>query len=160
MSDISDAALRELITVDVTGYSQHQRSAILHAISEAQAILQAAQAEELEPSGWTKAAYEQALVKMAGSRAEVQIKVVKRAIENGGSITRAEVFELGGYAADRKLKGFTRPANRATQALRDSGDLPEDADELLEPIYDMAIKGYQQAKGFRVPQELVKLSAE
>jgi hypothetical protein len=41
-----------------------------------------------------------------------------------------------------------------TQALRDSGDLPEDAEELLEPIYDMNIKG------FRVPQKLVALDGE
>jgi hypothetical protein len=151
---------RELITVDVTGYSRNQRSIILNAISEAQATLHTAPLEESGSSGWTKHAYDKALVKLAGSRAEVQIEVVKRAVANGGSITRAEVFELGGYPADRQLKGFTRPANRATQALRDSGDLPEDADELLESIYDMAIKGYQPAKGFRVPQELVKLNAE
>jgi hypothetical protein len=94
---------------------------------------------------------------MAGSKAEVQIKVVKRAIANGGSVTRSEVYELGGYPADRKLKGFTRPANRATQALRDSSELPDEADELLQPIYSMDIKGYQPAQGFRVPQELVTL---
>jgi len=69
------------------------------------------------------------------------------------------VYELGGYPEDRQLKGFTRPANRATQALRDSGDLPDEAEELLEAIYDLNIKGYQQAKGFRVPQELVALGS-
>jgi excisionase family DNA binding protein len=151
---------RELITIDVTGYTQYQRSIILNAISEAQATLHVARPVEAEPTGWTKRAYEKALVKLAASRAEVQIQVVKRAIENGGSIMRAEVFELGGYPADRQLRGFTRSTNRATQELRESGDLPEDADELLAPIYDMTIKGYQQAKGFRVPQELVKLDAE
>jgi hypothetical protein len=151
---------RELITVEVTGYSQHERSIILNAISEAQAALHMARPDETGPSGWTKNAYDKALLKLAGSRADVQIQVVKRAIENGGSITRAEVFELGGYPTDRQLKGFTRPANRVTQELRDSGDLPEDADELLDPIYDMAAKGYQQAKGFRVPSELVRLNAE
>ncbi|OIJ88133.1 hypothetical protein BIV25_37115 [Streptomyces sp. MUSC 14] len=160
MSQGYNAAPRELITVDVTGYSPHQKQVILQAISEAQANLDAAIPEDVEASGWTKNAYDQAIVMMAGSRAEVQIKVVKRAIANGGSITRSEVYELGGYPADRQLKGFTRPANRATQTLRDRGELPDEADELLEPIYDMAIKGYQPAKGFRVPEELVTLGVE
>jgi hypothetical protein len=151
---------RELITVDVTGYSQYQRSAILTAISEAEAALYAVQPDETEGVGWTTNAYDKALVKLAGSRAEVQIQAVKRAIENGGYVTRAEVFELGGYPEGRQLKGFTRPVNRATQELRDSGDLPENAGELLEPVYDMTIKGYQPSKGFRVPQELVNLNAE
>jgi hypothetical protein len=100
------------------------------------------------------------MIMLAGGKAEVQMEAVRRAILNGGSIVRSEVYELGGYPEDRQLKGFTRPANRATQALRDSGDLPDEADELLEAIYDMNIKGYQPAKGFRVPQELVALGSD
>ena len=80
----------------MTGYSQYQRSIILNAISEAQAALNTAQPDETERGGWTKRAYEKGLVKLAGSRAEVQIQAVKRAIEYGGSVTRAEVFGLGG----------------------------------------------------------------
>lgn len=151
---------RELITIDVTGYSPYQRSIVLDAISAAQATIQEDAADEGEPGGWTKAAYDKALVKLADSRASVQIQAVKRAIENGGSVTRAEVYDLGGYPAERQLKGFTRPANRATQELRDSGDLPADAAELLDPIYDYTVKGYQQAKGFRVPKELLQLITE
>ena len=86
--------------------------------------------------------------------------MITRAIENGGSVTREETYELGGYEPTRSLKGFTRPVNRATLALRDSGDLPEDAEELLGPIYDMSVKSYQRAKGFRIPLEIVKLYSE
>ena len=50
--------------------------------------------------------------------------------------------------------------NRATLSLRDSGELPEDAEELLEPIYDTSVRGYQRARGFRVPLEIVKLFSE
>ena len=49
---------------------------------------------------------------------------------------RAKRFtKICGYDSSRSLKGFTRPVNRVTLALRDSGDLPEEADELLEPLY-------------------------
>jgi len=98
--------------------------------------------------------------KLAGSKASVQMKVIKRAIELGGSIARAEVYDLGGFESTRSLKGFTRPVNRATLSLRDSGELPEDAEELLDPIYDTSVRGYQRARGFRVPLEIVKLFSE
>lgn len=160
MSYGNSSAPRELITVDVTDYSPHRKQILLRVISEAQASLQVAPSTDVGTGAWSKSAYDQAMVMLAGSRAEVQIKVVKRAIANGGAITRAEVYELGGYPESRKLKGFTRPANRATQALRDRGELPEDADELLDPIYDTAIKGYQPARGFRVPHELIMLNLE
>jgi hypothetical protein len=160
MSNDYGAAPRELITIDVTGYSPHSRQVVLQAIAEAQARVHVTAPKDPGPVAWTKAAYDQAMIMLAGSNATVQIKAVKRAIANGGSIARSEVYELGDYPEDRQLKGFTRSANRVTQALRDSGDLPEDAEELLEPIYDMNIKGYQPAKGFRVPQELVALDGE
>lgn len=159
MPDSHGAGPRELITIDVTGYPQHVRQRILQAIGR---VLAEADSESRVPGpvAWTKEAYEKAMIMLAGSKAEVQMEAVRRAILNGGSITRSEVYELGGYPEERQLKGFTRPANRATQALRDSGDLPDEADELLEAIYDMSIKGYQQARGFRVPQELVALGSD
>ncbi|MGY1669427.1 hypothetical protein ACI79G_15430 [Geodermatophilus sp. SYSU D00779] len=41
--------------------------------------------------------------------------------------------------------------------MRDCGDLPEDADELLVTQYDPDVKGYQPTTGFSVPPEVVKL---
>jgi hypothetical protein len=160
MPDSYGAGPRELITTDVTGYPAHVRQRILQAIEQ---VLAEADSEARKAPGlvaWTKATYEKAMIMLAGSKAEVQMEAVRRAILNGGSITRSEVYELGGYPEGRQLKGFTRPVNRATQALRDSGDLPDEAEELLEAIYDMNVKGYQQAKGFRVPQELVALGSD
>lgn len=145
------------VVTNVTGWSQSRISRLMEAIKSVESDIDATLLDEIEVSGWTKELVEKVLELLAGSRANVQIKAVKFAIEHDGVVSRDDVYELGGYSESRSLKGFTRPTNRATQALRDSGDLPEDAEELLEPIYDMNIRGYQRAKGFRIPLEIVKL---
>ncbi|MHB1475214.1 MAG: hypothetical protein ACYDDU_19125 [Dermatophilaceae bacterium] len=160
MGGTTSAASELHVVTNVTGWSHGRVNRLMDAIQSVQADVDTTPLEEVEATGWTKALVEKALELLAGSKASVQIKVVKLAIENGGAVTRDEVYELGGYSESRSLKGFTRPANRATLALRDSGDLPEDAEELLEPIYDMSVKSYQRAKGFRIPLEIVKLYSE
>lgn len=129
----------------------------MEAIKSVEGDIDSMSLDEIEATGWTKELVEKVLELLAGSRANVQIKAVKFAIEQGGVVSRDDVYELGAYSESRSLKGFTRPTNRATQALRDSGELPEDAEELLEPIYDMNVSGYQRAKGFRIPLEIVRL---
>lgn len=145
-----------LIT-NVTGWSQSRINRLMDAIKSFERDINSSPLDEVEATGWTKELVEKVLELLAGSRANVQIKAVKFAIEHQGVISRDDVYDLGAYSESRSLKGFTRPTNRATQALRDSGDLPEDAEELLEPIYDMNISGYQRAKGFRIPMEIVRL---
>ena len=164
MSTTPTAAPRLQIVQDVTDWPQTLIDTIMRAIAAARAELAAragdATDEEVESTGWTKELADRALDSLTSSRATVQIKVIKRAIENSGVVLRDEVYKIGGYDESRSLKGFTRAANRATLALRDSGELPEDAEELLEPIYDDTIRGYQRAKGFRIPAEIVKLYTE
>ncbi|WP_051629089.1 hypothetical protein [Arthrobacter sp. UNC362MFTsu5.1] len=145
------------VVTDVTGWSQGRINRLMDAIKSLESDIEVAPLEEVEVTGWTKGLVEKAFELLAGSRANVQIQVVKFAIEHGGAVSREDVYALGAYGESRSLKGFTRPTNRATQALRDSGDLPEDAEELLEPIYDMSVSGYQRAKGFRIPVEIVQL---
>ena len=85
----------------------------------------------------------------------MQLDVIRHAHTNGGEVSRDEVFRIGGYPDDRQLKGFTRPCNRVTQKLRDTGKLPEDAEELLTPIDSKTARGYSRALGFRIPPELI-----
>ena len=42
----------------------------------------------------------------------------------------------------------------------EAGLLPEDADDLLAPDYDPNVSGFQRAKGFVVPAEVVKMALE
>ncbi len=160
METATNTAPQVQVVTTVTGWPESRIRRLMVVIEAVQAEVDTTPLEDVEVTGWTKALVEKALEKLAGSRATVQIKVIKRAIANGGSVTRDEVYELGGYKPTRSLKGFTRAANRATLALRDEGDLPEDAEELLEPIYDMSVRSYQRARGFRIPLEVVKLYSE
>lgn len=147
------------VVTNVTGWTQSHIDRLMEAIKAIESDIEPPLTEEVETTGWTRELVEKVLELLAGSRAAVQIKAIRFAIQHDGVVTRDDVYELGAYSESRSLKGFTRPTNRATQTLRDSGDLPEDAEELLEPIYDMNVRGYQRAKGFRIPLEVVRLYA-
>lgn len=83
-------------------------------------------------------------------------KVVQRAIDNGGHVSRDEVYELIGRGEEQSLKGFTRPAAAVTERLTAAGELGPDAQPLLKPVYAKS-KSYQQAQGFVVPLQVVRL---
>jgi len=142
---------QQIISIDVSHWSEAGRYKAIRALNDIAA-------EEAPVSSGASSAWQEvlntALLRLAPS-AMVQAKAIRRAIENGSRVTRAEVYELGGYEASRSLKGFTRPCNRVTKALKDEGLLPRDAPELLAPVYDSKVKGYQQAKAFTVPDGLV-----
>lgn len=87
----------------------------------------------------------------------VACKPDHRAARQGGVVARDEVYELGDYDPERSLKGFTRPVNRICQELRDSEVVPADAPDLLVPDYDEKIKGYQRARSFSVPADIIGL---
>ena len=112
---------------------------------------------EIESTGWSIELYDEAMSGLL-DRHFVQANAINEAIKAGtGYISRADVYALGRYPETRSLKGFTRPVNRIMVDLVESGKLPDDAEDLLLPVYDPDIKGYQRASGFRVPLELVKI---
>ncbi len=148
------------VAVDVSSWPEHLRQRLMATIHELQEEASRPIPEDVEPSGWTRELVEHALDALGTGGAPVQAKAIRRAVVNGGTVTRAEVYQLGDYAPQRKLRGFTRPTNRITQGMRDNGLLPEDADELLATQYDPNVKGYQPTTGFSVPPEVVKLLQE
>ncbi len=86
-------------------------------------------------------------------------KVLRRAIENGGHITRDEVYEVIGRDESKSLKGFTKPAISLTDRLIANGELLGNAKPLLTPIYRKS-KTFQQAQGFAVPVQVVSLMTQ
>ena len=86
--------------------------------------------------------------------------MIAEAAASGGDVSRAKVYELGGYAEGRSLKGFTRPVNRIVNEMKAAGTLPEGAPVPFAPIYDPNIRAFQQASGFRIPEDLVDRFAE
>jgi hypothetical protein len=163
------------LTVDWSSWSLDLRVELLHVVEDLHAkavagvvarpdTLTEAHPADLpaivEPSGWNKESYSHVIGKLL-ARHQVQVAVIFEAIKTGtGYVPRHRVYELGGYDAERSLKGFTRPVNRFTADAVEAGLLPEDADELLAPDYDPAISGYHRARGFVVPMEVVKLGLQ
>lgn len=82
-------------------------------------------------------------------------KVVLRAIENGGHVSRDEVYELLDRTEEQSLRGFTRPVNRIMSNLQQTGEIDGTAEPLLSPVYDQTSNAYQQAQGFVVPLQVV-----
>lgn len=153
------ASPTEQVVVDVTGWTEDHRAELLAAINHVRAKLEAPVSTDND-HGWTKDALTTLLSRLTVGRGAVQAKAFTTAIDNGGEISRDEVYDIGEYDQTRSLKGFTRPVNRLVQAMRDNNEIPEDAIDPFAPIYDNKIKGYQQARGFRVPPEIVKLYNE
>lgn len=167
------------VTVDVTMWSMEQRTGLLQMIDQINGELAKTSSGDhaipvpsidlrttisipshVESTGWTYEAYEQVMAGLL-SKSYVQAAAIMEAIKGGtGYVTRDDVYALGKYPETRTLKGFTRPVNRVTADLVDSGLLPEDAEDLLRPDYDPAVKSFQRAKGFFVPMEVVKLAMD
>jgi hypothetical protein len=103
---------------------------------------------QLVGEGWTANAVAAVLDRLS-DEAPVQARVVQRAAELGGFISRADVYRIAEYDAERSLRGFTRPVRRIVQAFQDRGLIPDGVDGLLETNYDDETVG--PAAGFTVP---------
>lgn len=107
-------------------------------------------------TGWTRAALDELLSRLA-VRAPVQHAALTSALRTDGFVSRDTVYKLGSYPETRTLRGFTRPVLGVCQQLRSEGQLPQEAPDALEAVYDPA-HSYVQASGFRVPNAIVHLA--
>ena len=105
--------------------------------------------------GWTAEAVEELLARL-DVQAPVQAMAIRFAAGNDGFVSREKIYELGGYDESRMLRGFTRPANRIAQELRDRGIATDSAVDVMKAVYDPHFS-YVQASGFAIPSELVRL---
>lgn len=96
---------------------------------------------------------------MREDHAPTRAMVIRRAIEQGGYVSREEVYEIGGYNQNRMLTGWTRPIRTWTQYLRDKGEIPsnEGTTDVLEVQYE---RGDGRARGFKIPEPMMELFAE
>ena len=84
-----------------------------------------------------------------------QADVIRRAARLGGSVDRAEVYDVCGFSTDRLLTGFTKPVARITWVLQYEGLVPQGVPPALYPVYE----GPGRARAFVVPDEIVDLLA-
>jgi PIN like domain len=112
--------------------------------------------EEPASEPWTLPALS-ALLDRLDQEAPVQAAALRLATpEHEGRVTREWVYELGDYADDRMLRGFTRPFRRLTAALQDEGVIPAGVSPIFLARYPDGVK----ASYFGVPNEVPHLLEE
>jgi hypothetical protein len=145
------------LTIDVTDLSDEQRRLftveVTDLLDQHRNYDEDENEDELVVLGWSSATLGQALQRLEYDGADVQAATIRKALESGGAISRAEVYRIGNYEAGRTLKGFTRPVSRIVNRMRAVGDVPAAAAELLESGYNYGVR----ADEFRVPAELAEL---
>ncbi|MFB7255726.1 PIN domain-containing protein [Streptomyces nojiriensis] len=95
------------------------------------------------------------LIRSLRVQAPVQEAVVFRAVDNGGFVSRDEVYELGGYEPGRMLKGFTRPIARISQDVALNVGFSRFDQDVLHPVYDEMKAGFGRVDGFQVSPVLL-----
>lgn len=152
--------MRKQIVLDV----EDLEPAVLAEIEVAiDAIITRTSGHEPDPTavgGWTAALVRELVDRLAKRGRPVQIRTLAYAAHHEGFAPRAVVYSLGGYAADRRLNGFTKPTNAIMREMIEEGLLPADAANPMEPRYDPARLSFQQAQGFDMPAEVAAVFAE
>ncbi|MGW2475773.1 PIN-like domain-containing protein [Streptomyces sp. NPDC001665] len=116
---------------------------------------EASAGEDAEEGVWTSeslGAFMEELMWRYPSR----VKAIVAAAANGGFVDRETVYELAGYSATRRLRGFTQPIGTLSRDLQAVGVLTGGEPFLLTTIYGHAIDP-SWAKGFRIPDAVIPL---
>ena len=133
-----------------------EQAAILNVSVSPEAATDVARADrEPRRAFWTRAAVAELLRRLDAEGRE-QADVIRAAAEHGGVITREEIYDIGGYAEERMLRGFTRPSARITRDLQSEGLLDDEVESALTPQYD----GGVTAVRFEIPLEVVEILSD
>lgn len=136
------------IAVDVGSLDPQQRYDLTKAIAAEVHRLQ--HPEDRVIRGWTARTFAEALSRLEADKATVQAEAIRDALRSGGYVSRPRVFKIGNYSAERMLRGFTKPVKRIVAAMKKSGEIPDNACDLLIPCYQDA----NTVDGFLVDPDL------
>ncbi len=115
--------------------------------------------EEPVVESWTLEALG-ALLERLDQEAPVQAAALRLATpDRDGRVSREEVYELGDYADDRMLRGFTRPFRRLTEALQWEGLIPAGVSPIFVARYPDGVRTSYFSVPSEIPQLLEELSA-
>jgi len=116
--------------------------------------------EGLTDQSWTLGAVS-ALLERLDLEAPVQAAALRLATsDNGGRVSREKIYELGDFADDRMLRGFTRPFRRLTEVLQTEGVIPAGVLPIFVARYPDGVKASYFSVPNEVPQLLEELSSE
>lgn len=108
--------------------------------------------EEPDWTPWTEEAT-QAVLRRLDSGGYAQAEVIREAINDGGRVSRARVYELDNRDPEQMLRGFTKPVRRITSELQADDVIPYGVRPLLGAVYESGV----EASHFAVPPEVVEL---
>lgn len=157
--------MNDSLTLDLAGLTSAQ---VAHIIEKVRGMRKGNPAHEnpelpdwhtAESTGWTIEHVDYLRETLAARGKRVQLAAFEAALENDGYISRAHLYALAGYDADRRLNNWTTPFRNIASELVDDHGLPEGAALPMEAGYSDA-PGYQQTHGFAVAPEIVKLVRE
>jgi PIN domain-containing protein len=115
--------------------------------------------EELTVEPWTLEAVS-ALLERLDQEAPVQAAALRLATpDKSGRVSREKIYELGGFADDRMLRGFTRPFRRLTEVLQSEGAIPAGVSPIFVARYPDGVKASYFGVPSEVPQLLQELSS-
>lgn len=100
-----------------------------------------------ETHPWPAEAVEE-LLRRLDVEAPLQATLIREAAASDRTVTRARVYELGGFHQDRTLRGLTRPVRRITTDLAAAGLMPVQVLPALQTVYP---HGGVRAAAFQVP---------
>lgn len=155
--------MRDTLTVDVSGFRAEYVADVLALVQRyrSQSTANTAADDEswrtAKSTGWTKQHLELLRAHLKSRGKTVQLAAVNRAVENGGFVSREEIYSLGGYSPTRKLNNWSVPINNFSEVLVERYGLPAEADWPIETEYGEGT-GYRPAIGFNVAPELVRLA--
>ena len=141
---------QELLKVPVREQSVRDADIIDQLLSES---------DHLPQGGWTTDTLAMLLERVAHD-APVQAHVIRVMANQDGYVSREQVYELAHYPAGRSLRGFTRPINRIAQNLRDEGQIPEEAVDIVTTVYNEQSPNVGWAAGFRVHDDVLPVLVE
>ncbi|MFI2486838.1 hypothetical protein ACH47X_08010 [Promicromonospora kroppenstedtii] len=104
------------------------------------------------PTGWTRNTATDLIDRLQQGQYLVQRGVIRRAVANGGQISRDELYEVAGFDPERSVRGLARSTNRITEALINEGRLAVGTPRALRPIYGTS----GRAEAYEVPNDLVQ----
>ena len=108
---------------------------------------------------WTLAAVS-VLLERLDHEAPVQAAALRLATaDKRGRVSREKIYELGGFADDRMLRGFTRPFRRLTEVLQSEGAIPTGVSPIFVARYPDGVKASYFSVPSEVPQLLEELSS-
>jgi hypothetical protein len=156
MTDTLTLAIEDLTPDQVAQLLAFVRAMRTGTLAMGQSVPDESSWRDAPSTGWTREHVEALRRALAERGKDIQLAAFDAAIENGGFMSREDLYALGGYEPTRKLNNWTVPLRNVKAELIAGAGLPKDAELPMEFDYPRAA-GYVAARGLVVAPEIVRL---